>query len=61
MVYYYEGVANLTEEEGAHEKAFYGALQPIMKRQHICGKTRETVTVKIVTDLPCFYPNVNVR
>ena len=23
MVYYYEGVANLTEEEGAQEKAFY--------------------------------------
>eukprot|EP00970_Alexandrium_tamarense_P004391 scaffold734_cov196-Alexandrium_tamarense.AAC.1 len=38
MVYYYEGVANLTEEEGAHEKAFYGALQPIMEKQHICGK-----------------------
>eukprot|EP00970_Alexandrium_tamarense_P006637 scaffold1148_cov209-Alexandrium_tamarense.AAC.7 len=38
MVYYYEGVANLTEEEGAHEKAFYSALQPIMEKQHICGK-----------------------
>ena len=23
--------------------------------------TRGTVIVKIVTDLPCFYPNVNVR
>ncbi len=23
--------------------------------------TRETVIVKIVTDLPCFYLNVNVR
>eukprot|EP01082_Thalassiosira_pseudonana_P015915 g13611.t1 g13611 contig9:47905-48735(-) len=38
MVYYYEGVANLTEEEGANEKAFYSALQPIMEKQHICGK-----------------------
>lgn len=38
MVYYYEGVANLTEEEGAHEKAFYDALLPIMENQHESGK-----------------------
>jgi hypothetical protein len=39
MVYYYEGVADHTEEEEAHEKAFYSALQPIMEKQHICGKS----------------------
>ena len=38
MVYYYEGVANLTEEEGAQEKAFYGALQPIMESQNVSRK-----------------------
>ena len=38
MVYYYEGVANLTEEEGAHEKAFYDALLPKMKTQHESSK-----------------------
>jgi|EP00970_Alexandrium_tamarense_P007710 hypothetical protein len=38
MVYYYEGVANLTQEEGAHEKAFYSALQPIMETQNVSRK-----------------------
>jgi hypothetical protein len=34
MVYYYD----LTEEEGAHEKAFYSALQPIMETQNVSRK-----------------------
>jgi hypothetical protein len=38
MVYYYEGVANLTKEEGTHEKAFYSALQPIMETQKVSHK-----------------------
>jgi hypothetical protein len=38
MVYYYEGVANLTQEEGAHEKAFNSALQPIMETQNVSRK-----------------------
>ena len=38
MVYYYEGVANLTQEEGAHEKAFYSAIQPIIEKQNVSRK-----------------------
>ena len=38
MVYYYEGVANLTEEEGVHEKEFYKALLPDFEKQYNGGK-----------------------
>lgn len=37
MVYYYEGIANLSEEEGAHEKAFHDALLPELMAQYKDG------------------------
>jgi hypothetical protein len=35
-MYIYEGVSNLTKEEGEHEKAFYAALLPKMNRHESC-------------------------
>ena len=38
MVYYYEGIANLSEEEGAHEKAFHDAVMPVVEAKYNGGK-----------------------
>lgn len=37
MVYYYEGIANLSEEESAHERAFHEALMPIVQAKYNNG------------------------
>jgi hypothetical protein len=38
MVYYYERFANLAEEEGAHEKTFYSALEQILETKNVSRK-----------------------